>query len=199
MSNEIAAEWLERPELELYQRRALQRWRRSDWLAQKQPAAWDSLADFPIGSEVWMDLGGGAGESQHTPGAIVVGTFGVAPPGQHGQPDISWDLASGIPAAPATIDKLTVAEDTMQGRPTLEQRFLLREMARVLRVGGTLLYHAPLSAFARASLEQLGFVADDTDTFTLTTKTIPSTDLGEPIFRETTLGETTVPFIRRPI
>src|SRR5436190_6390404 len=106
LPTEIDSNRLERDELEMLQARALRSWQQSDWLAKHNPMAWDTLNDFP--DEVWLDIGGGVGESQQEPGAIVIG-YGNGSmdsrTGERRQPDMEYNIANGVPAADASIDK----------------------------------------------------------------------------------------------
>lgn len=206
---ELSPNRLERDELEVLQRRALRSWRNSDWLATHNPKAWDALGDFP--DEVWLDVGGGQGESQQTPGAIVLGYggLGVERTAEHRGPDLEWSLANGVPAADATLDRVIVPEGTLRTKSIAEQDFILRDLARSLRVGGLLILREDASLLAawRSILDDLGFELDavsrraDRDnehTYVLTKKTIDSLNLGDSLLRETVLGDTRLSPVRRP-
>lgn len=213
-TTELRANRLERDELEMLQRRALRSWRDSDWLARNNPSAWDALADFP--DEVWLDLGGGVGESQQTPGAIVVGcdnmltTFlGDSRTGEKRLPDVRWSICDGVPAADGSVDRIIVPENTIRSKSPADQNFILKEISRALRVGGTLVFReeAALLQVLQSTLKTLGFALDtrsqrdDDDyeyTYTLTAKVIDALDLGTPLVQSMVDGVTSLAPVRQP-
>lgn len=208
METEIHPNRFDLDELHLLQGRALRSWRDSQWLAQNHPREFVALEDFPE-DQVWLDIGGGQGESKQTPGAIVLGSAAknslFKRTGESRNVDLNWSLVNGLPANDHLVDKIFSPVGTLAALSPVAQDRLFREFARVLRVSGVLIVNEEdqfVTAKLKDSLESLGFdVTPDEDnpnatTFTLLQSSSPMREVGRPNIKEVVMGETRVRDLR---
>jgi hypothetical protein len=208
MRSDLHPEQYDREELELLQQRAQRSWLDSTWLAEHRPRDWRLVENFPEG-EVWLQLGGGRGESQQQAGAIVLGhtrdetdgfpTFReLSASGERREPDLYW-RGPKVPASASSVDRVFVTNHAIEEYDAVESvRLLLKEVQRVLRPACVVEFERDLRKEYGPLLKRLGFEdeAGGGRLWRLVTKTLRDVDRDPPMYRETVLGESGPRFLR---
>lgn len=210
-ATEIRSDRLDRDELALLQARALRSWRDSSWLARERPRDYTAIEEFPVG-QIWFDLGGGLGESQQQPGAVVLGEkthMTPLPTGETRACDLYWNIEDCcVPAATGALDKVIAPESTLRYLGPASRELLLEEVCRALAVGGLFVLREDVAMVKalKDSLEALGFSEEerydqrlDRDAeviFRLSSKTTRNDEQAAPLMKEVVLGDTRLRPIR---